>query len=208
MQINVQFDTRALRTFTAKQQRRLAFNTAQALNETAKKIQTAERVNLDRKLEIRQAGFMYRLIKIVAFASARAARPFAEIAIDPTKRRVLLGKLEAGGMKESEKGRTVAVPLTGTPARPSFAQPVPQQLYLSKLRFRRRRGAKQLVGQQRTYLVRGVGVFQRDASGESRLIYSFENRPRLKAVLEFIPTARRVFAAEWAKQFARAYRKP
>lgn len=231
MRINVEIDSRALRTFTQKQQRRLAFNTAQALNETAKKIQAAERVNLDRKLEVRRAGFMYRLIKITAFASARAARPFAEIAIDPTKQRVLLGKLESGGVKQPEKGGRVAVPVTGGPGRPSFADPVPSQYWFQRLRFRRHRteaGKTQLKGLLRTFIIPGKGVFQRGSPVKTRgrktfkgkagrllrnttlatLIYSFVKGPRLKPVLEFARTATSTFAREWAAEFARAYRKP
>lgn len=229
MRIAVQFDTSSLKARTQREQRRLAFNTAQALNETAKKIQTAERVNLDRKLTIRKAGFMYRLIKITAFASARAARPFAEIAIDPTKN-VLLGKLERGGVKQPTKGGSVAVPVTGGPVRPSFQQQAAPALWFRKLRFRRhvtQTGKAQYKGLLRTFIIPGVGVFQRGARAKTvgrkvfvgrgghrlrnktlaTLLYSFQKGPRLKAMLGFIDIATRTFSQEWSAEFRKAYRK-
>lgn len=230
MIINATIDLKPLKARTQREQKRLAFNTAQALNETAKKIQTAERVNLDRKLQLRKAGFMYRLIKITAFASARAARPFAEIAIDPSKRRVLLGKLERGGVKEPERGKTVAVPLTGGAARPGFAQPVPVEMQLVKLRFKRHRtalGKTQWKGLKRTFIIPKLGVFQRGGQVKTegrktfvgkrgrklknttlaKLIYSFERRPQLKKMLEFMDVAARTFRVEWQAQFKRSYNK-
>jgi hypothetical protein len=212
MKINVKIDTKALKARTEREAKRLAFSTAQALNETAKEIQTAERVNLDRKFTVRKAGFLYRLIKITAFASPRRGRPFAEVAIDPTKKRVLLGIFEKGGEKEPAKGKSVAVPLTGSPARPTFKQPVREEFTFRKLRFRRHRtktGKVQWKGEQRTFIIPGLGVLQRVGgkakSSVAKLIYAFERRPRLKALLDFTEVAVRTFSREFEQQFRRAY---
>jgi hypothetical protein len=206
--IKVQIDTKALKARTEREAKRLAFSTAQALNETAKEIQTAERVNLDRKFTVRKAGFLYRLIKITAFASPRKGRPFAEVAIDPTKKRVLLSLFEKGGEKEPTKGKSVAVPLTGGPARPSFGQPVQDEFTFRKLRFRRRRtktGKVQWKGEKRTFIILGLGVLQRVGgkakSSAAKLIYAFERRPRLKALLDFTEIAVRTFNREFSHQF-------
>lgn len=214
MQIKVQIDAKALKARTHREAKRLAFSTAQALNETAKEIQTAERVNLDRKFTVRKVGFLYRLIKITAFASPRKGRPFAEVAIDPTKKRVLLGIFEKGGEKEPAKGKTVAVPLTGGPARPSFNQPVQDEFTFRKLRFRRHRtktGKAQWKGEQRTFIIPGLGVLQRvggKAKGTAaRLIYAFQRRPRLKALLDFTEIALRTFNREFAHEFRKAYHR-
>ncbi len=214
MQIKVQIDTKALKTRTQREAKRLAFSTAQALNETAKEIQTAERVNLDRKFTVRKAGFLYRLIKITAFASPRRGRAFAEVAIDPTKKRVLLGLFEKGGEKEPAKGKSVAVPLTGGPARPSFGQPVQEEFTFRKLRFRRHRtktGKVQWKGEHRTFIIPSLGVLQRVGgkakSSAAKLIYAFQRRPHLKALLDFTEIAVRTFNREWEEQFRRAYRR-
>lgn len=214
MRINVKIDTRALKARTQREAKRLAFSTAQALNETAKEIQTAERVNLDRKFTVRKAGFLYRLIKITAFASPRKGRPFAEVAIDPTKKRVLLGLFEKGGEKEPAKGKSVAVPLTGSPARPSFKQPVQEEFTFRKLRFRRHRtktGQVQWKGEQRTFIIPGLGVLQRVGgkakSSVARLIYAFQRRPHLKALLDFTEIAVSTFNREWQKQFRKVYNR-
>lgn len=211
MRINVKIDTKALKARTQREAKRLAFSTAQALNETAKEIQTAERVNLDRKFTVRKAGFMYRLIKITAFASPRKGRPFAEVAIDPTKKRVLLGIFERGGEKEPAKGKSVAVPLTGGPARPSFKQPVREEFTFRKLRFRRhstKTGKVQWKGEKRTFIIPGLGVLQRvggkTKSSAAKLIYAFQRRPRLKALLSFTEIAVRTFKREFERQFRKA----
>jgi len=128
--------------------------------------------------------FLLSPYKIRAFASPRKGPPFAEVAIDPTKKRVLLGIFEKGGEKEPAKGKTVAVPLTGGPARPSFSQPVQEEFTFRKLRFRRhntKSGKVQWKGEQRTFIIPGLGVLQRVAgkakSSAARLIYAFEQRP-------------------------------
>lgn len=212
MRLNVTIDTSALKVRTDREIKRLAFNTALALNETAKDIQTAERVNLDRTLKLRKTGFMYRLIKITQFASAKQGIPFAEVAIDPTKKGVLLSKLESGGIKVSESGgKSVAIPITGTAVRPSFGQLVTPSLQRSKLRFkakRTRKGKTIYIGPQHTFLIPGIGIFQKISSRVNQLIYLFKKKPVLKPELNFIAVASKVANENWPKQFAKACRKP
>lgn len=207
MRINVQFDTRALKVRTEREIKRLAFNTAQALNETAKEIQTAERVNLDRRFTLRRATFMYRLVKIFHFASARKGKPFAEVGID-NKKRVLLSQFEKGGIKKPVKGGAVAVPITGEAARPRFAEPVPERFAFRRLRFRKRKtkSGPQFVGKEGTFILPGVGVFRRVERTIS-LLYGFVRRPRLDPILEFRKIAERTFRVEFPKQFRRAFRR-
>jgi hypothetical protein len=163
---------------------------------------------------VRRAGFLHRLIKITTFASPRKGRPFAEVAIDPAKKRVLLGLFEKGGEKEPANSKSVAVPLTGTPARPSFRQPVREEFTFRKLRFRRHRtksGKVQCKGEQRTLIVPGPGVLQRVGgkakSSAAKLIYAFERRPRLKALLDFTEVAIRTSNVEFGKQFRVAHNR-
>lgn len=227
MRLNVHIDTRNLELRLERERKRLAFNAALALNETVKAVQTAERVNLDRKLTLRKTGFMYRLIKIITFANARQNRPYAELAIDPTKQRVLVGKLERGGEKLPEIGKSVGVPLTGGPARPSFQQSVRPELQIGRLRVRQHRtaaGKVQYKGAKRTFIVRGVGIFQRGEGQKTsrrrrrfrglvqrtsvRLLYLFRKAPKLRAMLGFFDVAHKTAAEQWPQQFRKAYRKP
>ena len=73
MKIDIQFDTRNLRARTLREKKNLAYSTSQALNETAKDIQQATRIRMDRIFHLRKAGFMYRLIKIFKFSLSRPA---------------------------------------------------------------------------------------------------------------------------------------
>jgi hypothetical protein len=137
LKILVKIDASRMKQKTAREQKRLAFAVANAINDTAKEVQRKERVNLDKKFQIRRSTFMYRLIKITQFASAKKGVPFADIEIDTTKARVLLSIFEEGGDRLPIKGKNVAVPVTGGPARPSFSSVVPDAFTFQKLGFKR-----------------------------------------------------------------------
>jgi len=216
MRINAQFDTSALQAKGFRLQKKIAYAAAQALNDTALDIQLAERANLDRKFTVRKAGFFYRLVK-VAFASVKKDKAFAEIYIDTTKKNVLLSTFEKGGVKQPIKGKNVAVPITGSPARPSFRSPVTRALTFAQLRLRMHRtktNKRQWKGQKRTFLIPNLGVFQRTGtkagSGKfstTKLLYRLKPAPLLKATLEFIKVARREFAERWEKNFRRRFNR-
>jgi len=233
VRIDLKFDDRVLRQRMTNRAKRLAYNGAQALNETAKAVQLEERANLDRKFTIRKATFMYRLIKFLTFASARQGRPYAEIGVDPTKRRVLLGFFEKGGVKPPAVGKSVGVPVTGGPARPSFRQSVKPALWLQRLQLRRHvtsTGKTQFKGLLRSFLLRAVGgrlkypgVFVRGGAPKTErrakrfkglvsktainLLYLFVPHPKLDARLKFFDVAKQVIAREWPEQFRRAFRR-
>lgn len=227
MRINVTIDSRHLKARTSREVKRLAYSTSQAINETAKAVQLAERANLDRKFQIRKASFMYRLVKITAWASPRRARAYAEVKIDDTKQRVILGQFEEGQDKVSEFGKHVAVPLTGSKARPSFAQNVPTSMSFRSLDFQRHvtaGGKVQWKGKRRTFLIPEVGVFQRGGGlknrGRSRkrfkglraatkvtMLYSFKKKAPIEAKLEFHNVAVATFDREFDRQFMRAFNR-
>jgi hypothetical protein len=174
MRLDCELDTKALKAKTQAAQKNLAYSAAQAINETVKEIQTEERVNLDRKFKIRKAGFMYRLVKVFAFASPKQGRPYAEVGIDDKEKHVILGLFEQGDVKQPAIGKNVAVPLTGEAARPSWGEPVPDAMSFRGLKFKKSAGGS-MKGLMRTYLVKGVGVFQQVAgAAKSVLIYAFE----------------------------------
>lgn len=218
MRIDLKVDTRGLKLRTEREMKRLAYNTAQAINDTTKEVQLDERANLDRKFTLRKPEFMYRLIKIFKWASPRQGRAYAEIGVDRSKKRTLLSIFERGGDRPPAVGKRVAVPVTGGPARPDFAQSVVEAFKFAKLRLRPRgRGTKafhpsalsstpQLVGQQGTFQIPGRGIFQR-VDEKVRAVYLYVRRPKLDPTLDFIRVARRTINTEFQRQFARAYQR-
>jgi len=206
VRIDVKIDTSNLKTRTLREQKRVAYSMSQALNDTALQIQTAQRVNLDKKFTVRKAGFMYRLIKI-KFASVPKDLPVAEVYVDNTKQRVLLGLFEDGGEREPAVGQNVAVPITGEAARPSFGQLVQDVFTFQKLKFKRKRGGSGnvLQGQQNTFLVPGVGVFMRTAKKVTELIYTFRRPMKMAKKLGFVDIARQVFAEKFQGNFTNRY---
>lgn len=210
MRLDVKIDTSALRAKTEREIKNLGYSTAQAINKVAQEIQNEERVNLDRKFKLRRAGFMYRLIKIVTFASANQGRPYAEIAIDASKARVLLSSFEEGGDKTSSVGQNVAVPITGEAARPTFSDPVPQAFTFKGLSFQKvitKEGKVEWHGKNRTFIIPGVGVFQRVSTTVTKLIYSFKKRVHLDSRLDFVAIAKRVWEERFEKVFREIYER-
>lgn len=184
-------------------QRRIAYGTVNAINNTAKKIQEVERAELRRHFAVRTQFIERQVAVIKPFASVPQGRPFAIISVGQ-RSRLLLSTFEAGGDRPPFKGRRVAVPITGGAARPEFTDPVPEALRFRALRIHReRRGKKgrdsRLVGELGTYVVPGVGVFQRTADG-SHLLYKFKDHVQLRPRLGFVETADRT-AAQWFTEF-------
>jgi hypothetical protein len=232
MRFDVQIDPSALKARTLREAKNLAYSTSQALNAVAKDVQTAERVHLDQTYHLRKAGFMYRLIKIFGFSNARQGTPFVEIGIDQ-KTRVLLGVFEQGGERRPFKGKNVAVPITGSEARPSEMSTIPGEFTFQKMKFRKHvtaTGKEQWKGENGTFLIPNVGVFQRTAqlsktsrrgnrtktpggghrqrSRQVKLLYKLM-RPsliqRLPANLHFVATATQNLQAKFATYFTRFY---
>lgn len=231
MKLNIDIDLKPLKAKTLREQKRLAYGTANAINDTLKAVQEGERANLDQKFTLRKAGFMYRLIKIQTFASASKAVPYGEIGIDNTKARVLLSEFEDGGIKKPVIGQNVAVPITGGAARPAFGDLVQDEFTFKALGFKRinlthagqeasaaqkRVGVKGRLtsdyyiwaGKERTFILPDIGVFQRTGPGKDdiKLIYSFVKTARLGARLGFVERARTVINETFAKAFDKNYR--
>jgi hypothetical protein len=209
MRIDVEIDDRALRRKFEREGKALAYGAVQAINETAKDVQAAERANLDKKFTVRRAAFMYRLIK-VKFASVAQQRPYAEIFVDPTKQRVILADFESGDVREPVKGQRVAVPITGSLARPSFTSPVADAFTFKALRFKRVTGAKgkaaTFKGLMETYIIPAVGVFTRLGKTVSQLIYAFKRPMRMRKILGFFEVAEKTYKQRFKGNFDRAYR--
>ena len=112
-QINVAIDTKGLDTRTARGEKRLAYNTAEALNNTGKAAQGAMRVRMEAIMKLRSETkrnrkWLLERIKL-QFASARKGTVYCELYID-NKNRLLLGAFETGEMREPFVGKNLAEP--------------------------------------------------------------------------------------------------
>ena len=119
---------------------------------------------------------------------------------------LLLGFFEEGGEKLPTVGPELAIPLTGEAARPSFASLIPTALLYKNLQISMKVKGKTAIfpGLQNTYLVAGVGVFQRDGKS-SKLIYSFKPSAPLRPRTHMIELAQIVIREQFAKIFNRNF---
>lgn len=164
MRIDVQIDTRQLDLRMRQAQRNLVYSTVQALNDTAKEIQRKQRAALATEITVRKKQFMANTIKIFEFANVRQSRLYAVVGLDSRGGKLILPMLETSGRKQPMVGKNVAIPLTGTKVRRSFKNPVASKLAFDKLDFQQHTtagGHTQWKGKEKTFLIPGVGVFQR-----------------------------------------------
>lgn len=196
----------------------LAYASVNAINETAKQIQALERANVAAKFKVRKSAFMQQQAAIIKpFASVGMARPYAEIAVGQ-KPRLLLSTFEKGGTRLPFVGKNMAIPLPGSPARPSFSAAVAipfQSLGLKPMisaaqaqarkaikggnaaetRAARKdftraaSGGRPWVGNSRTYLIPGVGVYQRTGPKTTVKLFSFYPSKELIPKLGFVAIA-------------------
>lgn len=208
MRIDVNVDRAALLSRFENGHKRLAFGVVNALNKTAKLIQTAEIQETFGELTVRQPAFIRRRAAKITFASVRQGRPFADIFIDSSRLQgspLLLPGLQEGGPRSPVVGKSAAVPVVGGPARPSFASPVPRALRFKQLRLKpvgkgATTGDVRREGALGTYQVPGVGVFQREAGRDSRMLYAFVPNEKLPDRLDFVKVGERV-ALEWFPRY-------
>lgn len=225
--MKVEFDVRQLqRKLDGLSEKNLRYAAAAAINESAKRVQLEARANLNRVFTIREATrqFMERQAAIIKPFAKPTATPFAEVAVGQG-RRLLLSEFEGGAPRRpfTVGAKSVAVPITGSAARPTFGSRVPDELQLRKLNLKPKvtraqrtslreatRGLKgrqrtkfirdnqlqpdtkgaQIVGRQRTFIVRGVGVFQRTGPKDVRLLYKYTADGQLRPTLKFLATAK------------------
>lgn len=217
--LDVKVDQALLLTKLERGHKRFGYAVANALNNTAKEIQTQVQRHVRDEFTLRPPSekFVLRQAAIIKpFASPRDGRPYVEISVG-TPKRLLLSDYEEGGERLPFKGRTyVAMPVIGGPARPTFSSPVPPEWRVQKLGLRlrpRREGAKIRKTESRvpvrfglmgTYQIPTVGIFQRTSGrtrfGLGRPVYFFLRAERLDDRLEFLEiatkTSNRVFDAK------------
>lgn len=191
--LSVQSDALPLAAFLGdKDRRRIAL--ANAINNTAKAVQKAERENLHRKFHVRpeRKTWMERQAAIIKpFAKPSVGRYYAVISVGH-KPRLLLEQFEKGGEHKSQKGPNVAVPTRA--ARPSIDANITADLLYKQLRMKP--VGKTWRGAQRTFAVKDLGIFQRVGphrkgrpwSG-TRRVYIFKPSTRLDSRLAWMDLA-------------------
>lgn len=118
-----------------KLEKRTAYIQGNAVNRTIKRVQTEERSQFQGRHVVRRPDFVLRQVAIIKpFASPAERRFWAKISVGQ-RPRLLLSQLETGGPRPPAKGRRVAVPLTGGPARPSFRSSVLEAFTFRALRL-------------------------------------------------------------------------
>jgi len=219
--------------------KRMAFAVVNAVNNTAKEIQRGERSRVQSQFMLRKRDFVLREAAVIraaaggsGFASVSQRRFEARISVGQ-KTRLLLSGFEAGDVRRPAKGKNVGVPVTGGPARPTFASSVSKPFTFAGLALRRvtprgqqkrkrrtqvtldasftRGGKVQWKGAHRTFLLTQTkqapkgGVFQRVGPGRDdiRMVYSFKPAMRLDRRLRFIMTGVEIAARFYAPELKR-----
>jgi len=200
MRIDLQIDSAALVLTLRNGERRLAYAVVNAINNTAKRIQDAERRRVEEVFTVRKKDFMRREAAVIKpFANVREARPYAEIAVGQ-KPRLLLSAFESGAERKpfTPSARSVAEPVVGGPARPQFSAQVTPELRAGRLRFDRTKTGRRRAGVTKTstYLIPAIGIFQRIGKEATRAVYLFTHGKRIKPRLAFVETAEKE-AHQW-----------
>jgi hypothetical protein len=189
--------------------RQIPYATANAMTRTAKEAVDAGRQEVAAHFTVRKTWIAGR-VKIIKYA--RTGNLTTVGGIDPRVQGapLLLGYFEEGesGVKDPAHGSGIAIPLTSGPARPDFASPVITAFRYLNLRL------TQGKGRRGTYIVPGVGVFERLAPGgrvwskskkkmvtvdssETALVYLFRPRAPLKTRMQL----KQVMERKWAERF-------
>jgi hypothetical protein len=222
MKIDVDIDTSELQERFKLTEKNIAYATVNAVNETAKQVQKLAQDNVRSKFHVRKDFVIRQAAIIKPFASIGQSRPYAEISVGQ-KPRLLLSDFEKGAQRPPFIGKRVAMPVPGSPARPTLDAQVPGNLLMTALNlqpalsaaqikqrktikgstaaqtksmradFTRAAGAGQVwKGKEHTYMIPGVGVFQRTGKGkrDTTLLYKFVPTQTLIPRLGFLSLAK------------------
>jgi len=173
MNVKLEFDARELFEVFKNPERKFAYATAAAINETAKQVQAAAHQQTRERFIIRKEAFFFgtparpggAAARIDVFASPTKNRAYAEISVSGPgtsgNRRLLLPTFEEGGTREpmTPGAKSVAVPLLGRPARPSIRGGVPPQYTFQGLRFKAYRKGRKTPIRRRTTRSGKLSVF-------------------------------------------------
>jgi len=211
MNIRVRVDSSmASRRLISLYRDQVPFATSLAINETAKKVQAAQRILLLERFRIRRPWVLHG-VKIVQWAKKQFGLRKAVIRI--AESHDFLEKFEEGGTKTPRDGGRLAIP---DEVRRGKNDIVPRSQRPRAFNFKPiGRGAKAetFAGDKRTFMIRTQwgtgGIFQRVGRRKNarlKELFTFARQARIPAKLDFKKTAnevvRRVFAGEFRRAFA------
>jgi hypothetical protein len=200
----VEIDTSGIVKLCATVLRQLPYAANNAITRTAKEAVEAGIKEVAADLQIRKR-FILNHIKILQYS--KVSNLTAIIGIDPKVQGapLILGFLEEGGTKEPLHGSDIAIPLTGEKPRPSFPSAVPTGWRYPNLRFVNNKGW------HKTYLIPGVGIFQRVAAGNApdatTLIYAFKPSAKLPKHIKLREAMLKVIGQRFAPIFSEEFTK-
>lgn len=204
MNIKTEIDISGVVKLTATVLRQLPYAANNAITRTAKEAVDAGQKEVAADLQIRKR-FILNRIRILQYSKVGNLTAIIGVDTKVQGAPLLLGFLEEGGTKEPIAGPDIAIPLTGEAPRPSFPQSVATALRYTNLRFENRKGRK------RTFLIPGVGIFQRVAAGDSpdatQLIYSFQPSAKLPQHIHLKNAMLQVIGQRFATIFSEEFTK-
>lgn len=207
--------------------KKFPYATNNALTRTAKELVEVERDELKTEFQVRKQ-FILKRVRIVKYS--KVGDLWTRVAIDRDVQggALLLTMFEDGGEKTTDRGSELAVGRTGTAVRPTFAQSETPSLLYKALKITPHTttgGIIQFKGLRRTFVIPGIGVFQRTTSRQRAtrakkgiaagkgddpnvvLLYRFEPIVPLHKQMHFISTARSFvharFQVIWVEEFVR-----
>jgi len=215
IRVDVQMDEVVKLTATVLRQLPYAANSA--ITRTAKEAVDAGQKEVAGDLQIRKRFILNRM-KILQYSRVNNLTAIIGIDTKVQGAPLILGFLEEGGTKEPIHGGELAIPLTGEKPRPTFASSVSRGFFYSNLHFQKGKGW------HRTYIIPGVGIFQRiktlgkrakkslgvtaDArASDSVLIYAFKPSAPLPQHLHLRKAIVDVIGARFAAIFSEEFTK-
>lgn len=206
--IHVKFEPVDFKEVSEKVSKNIAFSCVQGINQTAKDVQKAERIELAQELMLRTPAsrkFLENQVAKISFASLNqnakgGARSYAEIFINPAGGKgkggvLLLNALAIGGInREPAKGSIIAQPLTGSPSRPSTQSPIAKPLTFQQMKLKKNKSGE-FKGKAGTFTIEGSGVFQRIDKNTIRKIYDYRTTQTLGQELDWFDVAEKVIKA-------------
>lgn len=193
----------ALKVF-ATVTKKLSFATNNALTRVAKECVDEGQKEIAADFTIRKRFILTRL-KILQYSKVKNLTTI--VGIDPKVQGspLLLGFFEEGGTKEPQAGDAIAIPITGSPARPGFQDAIKTALKYVNLHI------QQGKGRQRTFVVPGVGIFERIKPGNGPdatvLIYKFQGSAPLKKHMGIIAVMSNVVSTRFNAIFWEEFEK-
>ena len=217
LELRVESNLVQLKAFLTGMERQLPFVFKVAINDTALDVQKAITARIMKVFTIKGRFFASRAAKLKPFATKQSLS--ATVAIDPPggkKRADIFAKFETPSIKTPRGGRHIAIPkdvpryLRRTRSRPSP---------LKTLNLRRVGGT--IRGERRTFVIPGVGVFQRigrqvkrgvrraarSVANKLRILFLFVRRAMIDDRLEFIDTAKKVVKDVFPKHIHNSFER-